>query len=149
MTARASIEIAEYEPSLLHELVLMWRASFEAGVGVIDPHPIAAQEEFFLGQILPHHEVHIALAEGQLVGFVAATSESVGQLYVRKGFQRAGVGSALLDWAKARSGGSLWLHTFAQNRVACAFYERHGFIESSRGFEPTWQLEDVKYQWSR
>lgn len=34
---RASVKLVDYEPSVLHELVLLWRASFEAGVGVFDP----------------------------------------------------------------------------------------------------------------
>jgi ribosomal protein S18 acetylase RimI-like enzyme len=144
---RASVELVDYEPSALHELVLMWRASFEVGVGVVDPHSITDQEVFFRNSVLPCNEVRLAVSEGQLVGFVAATTEAVSQLYVRKGFQRLGVGSKMLDWAKARSGGSLWLYTFAQNHVARAFYEKHGFVATEHGFEPTWQLADVKYCW--
>lgn len=100
------IEIAEYQSSLLGELVPMWRASFEPGVGVIDPHPIAEQEEFFLTQVLPCNAVRVALSEGQLVGFVAASTESVAQLYVRKGFQRRGIGSELLQLDKGHVGRS-------------------------------------------
>ncbi len=141
------VELAEYQPSLLHELVLMWRASFEGGVGVADPHSIGEQEAYFLTEVLPNNEVRVAFSGGQLVGFVAATRDAVAQLYVRSGFQRLGVGSALLNWAKARSGGRLWLYTFAQNQGARAFYEKHGFVATERGFEPSWQLEDVKYCW--
>lgn len=28
-----------------------------------------------------------------------------------------------------------------------AFYEKHGFEIIARGFEPTWQLDDVQYEW--
>ena len=42
----------------------------------------------------------------------------------------------------------LSLYTFVRNVRACRFYERHGFVVVARGFEPTWQLEDVKYHWS-
>ena len=46
-----------------------------------------------------------------------------------------------------RSSGSLWLYTFARNYGARAFYERNGFVAIAFGFEPKWQLRDVKYQW--
>ena len=62
-----------------------------------------------------------------LIGFVAASRDSIAQLYVRIGYQRRGIGKLMLDWAKARSNGRLWLYTFARNKRACAFYERHGF----------------------
>jgi GNAT superfamily N-acetyltransferase len=72
----------------------------------------------------------------------------VAQLYVRVGFHRRGIGTLMLDWAKAQSDGWLWLYTFQRNKGACAFYERSGFTVAARGFEPTWQLEDVKYHWA-
>jgi GNAT superfamily N-acetyltransferase len=125
----------------------MWRAGFEAGVGVIDPHPLAAQRHYFLDEVLPNNDVRLAMLKSELVGFVAASSESVAQLYVRVGFHRRGIGTLMLDWAKAQSSGSLWLYTFQRNLGACAFYECNGFIAIAWGFEPTWQLEDVKYQW--
>lgn len=143
----ASPTIANFDPVRLGELVAMWRASFEMGVGIVDPHPIAEQQEYFLTRVLPACDVRMALLEGALVGFVAASRDSIAQLYVRPGFQRRGIGTQLVGWAKQRSCGRLWLYTFARNRVACNFYERHGFIAVARGFEPTWQLEDVKYQW--
>ena len=82
-----------------------------------------------------------------MVGFVAANQESLAQLYVRVGFHGQGIGRRLLDWAKGQSGGSLWLHTFARNRRACGFYQRHGFVAVAHGFEPMWELADVRFEW--
>jgi GNAT superfamily N-acetyltransferase len=132
---------------LLDELVAMWRQSFEDGVGITDPHPLAQQRNYFLSQVLPKHTVKLALQDGQLVGFAAACSDSVAQLHVRVGHFRQGIGSQLLAWAKGQSGGSLWLYTFARNRRARQFYEHHGFRAVAFGFEPTWQLDDVRYKW--
>jgi GNAT superfamily N-acetyltransferase len=126
----------------------MWRASFEKGVGITDPHPLAEQRAYFQREILPCNSVRVALLQDRIVGFAAASRTSVAQLYVRLGFQRRGIGTLLLDWAKSQSEGSLWLYTFARNANACFFYERSGFEVVARGFEPTWQLEDVKYEWS-
>lgn len=138
-----------YSPVWLDALIPMWRASFEAGVGVTDPHPIQEQRQFLLDAVLPQYAVQLAVSAGQLVGFIAASAESVNQLYVRVGCQRLGVGSLLLDWAKQQSAGGLWLYTFQQNHGARAFYERHGFTVLEEGFEPGWGLKDLKYGWRR
>lgn len=97
--------------------------------------------------VVPNNAVRIAMLNGSMVGFVAATRDSISQLYVRKANHRCGVGSQLLTWAKAQSGGSLWLFTFDRNAGARTFYERHGFRIVASGFEPIWQLEDLKYEW--
>ena len=141
--------LAEFDAVRLDELVAMWRASFEAGLGVTDPHPIAAQKDYFVTQVLPRNSLRVALQDENVVGFIAASRDSIPQLYVRIGYQRRGIGRQLLEWAKAQSGGSLWLYTFARNQAAQRFYEREGFRVVARGFEPIWQLEDIKYEWTR
>lgn len=145
--ATTTAELVEFDPRYVDDLVRMWRASFETAVGVVDPHPIEDQKRYFMQEVLPHNTVQVARAAGELAGFVAASRESVAQLYVRLELQRRGIGRQMLDWAKDHSNGSLWLYTFARNAGACAFYERHGFVAVAHGFEPTWRLEDVRYEW--
>lgn len=146
--AAVSPVLVDYDASCLDALVGLWREAFEFGVGVSDPHPLAEQREYFVSQLLPTHRVTLALSPAGLAGFVVASSESVAQLHVRVGLHRQGIGSRLLDHAKSHSGGSLWLYAFARNLRACRFYEKHGFVAIARGFEPTWQLDDVKYHWT-
>jgi ribosomal protein S18 acetylase RimI-like enzyme len=141
--------IVPYRPEMLQPLVDLWRASFEHGVGVVDPHPIEEQRQFFVEHVAARGEVSVVLRDAAIVGFVAADAESINQLYVGVGCLRQGIGSRLVAWAKSRSSGSLWLFTFARNAVARRFYERHGFVAIALGFEPMWQLEDVKYRWER
>ena len=71
------------------------------------------------------------------MGFVASRSTRIEQPYVRVGSHRRGAGTAQLEWANERSSGSLQLYTFARNRVARAFYERHGFIVERQGSNRT------------
>jgi GNAT superfamily N-acetyltransferase len=141
--------IADFGPETTLELVQMWRASFEHGVGVVDPHPIAEQIDYFETRVLPHYRVRVARAGPTIVGFVAADALSVVQLFVRVGHHGRGIGSRLLDCAKAGSTGTLWLYTFARNTVARRFYAKHGFRETAWGFEPFWQLDDVRLEWTR
>lgn len=147
MTAPA-VALRDYAPEWQDELIAMWRESFEWGVGIRDPHPLVEQAAFFRDEVLPNHTVRIALDGDRLVGFVAASRESISQLYVRVGCHRQGVGSLMLDWARAQSDGKLWLYTFTRNTGAQRFYESHGFREAARGFEPEWQLEDIRYEWT-
>jgi ribosomal protein S18 acetylase RimI-like enzyme len=149
MTAHDAIAIIEFRPEFTDELVPMWRESFEDGVGIVDPNPIEEQKQFFVDEILPNDDVQVALQGDRIVGFVAASRESVSCLYVRVGMQRQGLGTRMLDWAKDQSNGSLWLYTFAQNARACAFYQRSGFLDVAHGFEEQWQLADVRFEWTR
>jgi putative acetyltransferase len=141
--------LSDYKPEDGPELVRMWRAAFEHGVGVQDPHPIEAQLAYLHQKVVPQNTLRLAWRGSVLAGFIAFNPESVAQLHVRVGFHRQGIGSHLLGLAQAQSTGSLWLFTFQKNLVARRFYEHHGFRAVSVGFEPMWQLEDLKYQWLR
>ncbi len=144
-----SIRIEPYQPRHARPLVELWRASFEHGVGIADPHPLEEQLAFFEAKVHPENTVRIALSAFTLVGFIASTPESIAQIYVGVPFIGRGIGSQMLSLAKSESSGSLWLHTFACNARARAFYERHGFKDSGHGYENMWNLEDIKYIWSR
>jgi ribosomal protein S18 acetylase RimI-like enzyme len=144
-----AISVEDFRSSELDPLVRMWRESFEFGVGITDPNPLQDQLAYFEREVRPNHRVRLARETGCIVGFLASNAESGAQLHVRVGYLRRGIGRHLLGLAKADSCGTLWLFTFARNATACAFYESQGFRVVRRGFEPPWQLEDVKYAWAR
>ena len=96
----------------------MWRESFEFGVGVVDPHPIDDQRDYFVNSVVPNNVVRMALLNDKPVGFIAATKESITPLYLRVGHHHCGVGTQLLEWAKAQSVGKLWLYAIARNAPA-------------------------------
>ena len=127
----------------------MWRESFEFGVGIKNHHPLQDQLHYFLNEVRPKTRVQVAKQAKRIVGFLAAHESYVAQLYVRVENLGQGIGSALLKLSKEQSAGALYLHTFRRNARACQFYERHGFKAVEYGFEPMWQLEDVKYFWQR
>jgi predicted N-acetyltransferase YhbS len=64
---------------------------------------------------------------------LALTSDMVSQLYVAPGWTGRGIGSRLLELAKAQRPAGLDLFTFQVNSGARRFYGRHGFVEVARG----------------
>jgi GNAT superfamily N-acetyltransferase len=117
-------------------------------VGIVDPHPLEAQIEYFETRVRPAHDVRMAMLGDTLAGFVAFAPETVECLYVDVPHIGRGIGARLLALAKAASAGRLGLYTFARNARARAFYERHGFVDCGHGFENMWNLEDVRYVWT-
>jgi chorismate mutase/GNAT superfamily N-acetyltransferase len=77
----------------------------------------------------PGHQVWVADRDGELLAFAHLAPGWLEALYVGPRHQGAGVGSALLEVAKARlpDGFALWV--FASNAPARGFYRRHGLIE--------------------
>ncbi len=143
------MRIEDFQAQHARPIVELWRRSFEHGVGITDPHPIEGQLAYFHSNVLAANKVRVAWLGSDLVGFIAATPQSIECLYVAVPHIGRGIGSRLLGLAKSESAGSLWLYTFAQNTNARAFYERNGFIDTGHGFENMWNLEDIRYVWSR
>ena len=143
------VALTHYHPQFRERLVDLWRASFALGVGAPVPNPRDDHLRYFDEHVLAETTVHLALRDGELAGFGAFTPESVMQLYVHVDHLGQGIGTRLLELAKAGSGGRLWLYTFVTNARAQRFYERHGFDLVERGFEPVMQLGDLRYEWRR
>jgi ribosomal protein S18 acetylase RimI-like enzyme len=95
----------------------------------------------------PSFDLGIAQADGTAVGFAKLGEPSLpietpldtlelGQIYVLRDWQGAGIGPALFDWAAARArergGRFLQLTVYVDNHRAKAFYERRGFEEVGR-----------------
>ena len=53
----------------------------------------------------------------------------------------------MLALAKELSPSGLRLFTFETNSPARRFYEKHGFIETGRGFPNEEMLPDIRYEW--
>ena len=99
---------------------------------------------------LAEDEVWVAEAEGAVVGYLRLTPTWLDDLYVAPTHAGQGVGSMLLDLAKAvRPGGfSLWV--FETNAPARAFYRRHGLVEREHtdGSDNEEKAPDLRMSWS-
>ena len=141
------MQIRNYEPNQARAVVELWRASFEYGVGIKDHHPFEEQHAHFVDEVVPSNAIRVMVDGQDVVAFMASTPESIAHLYVRVSNMGQGIGSRLLELAKAESVGSLWLYTFARNMIARRFYEHHGFTETERESQNMWQLEAIRYSW--
>jgi GNAT superfamily N-acetyltransferase len=103
---------------------------------------------FFAG-VIAACEVLVVRRSGRVLGFLALRGDEVEHLYVHPTAQRRGVGTALLEAAKARRPGGLELWAFQRNTPALAFYTRRGFVERRRtdGSANEEREPDVRLAW--
>ncbi len=152
MTQPVQIEIAPMRSDQLGEVVRVWVASrwkalpwLEERMGYSDEQNLA----HFRDVIAAESEVLVALAQDRVVGLMALGNAEIDQLFIDPSWQRRGVGTALLDLARARFPGGLGLFTHQRNTRARAFYEKHGFAAVRLGVSPPPESEpDVRYEWS-
>ncbi len=130
----------------------VWRLSridamqeLEARLG----HSYEDDLEHFSHVVIPKYDVLVAELEGAVVGMMAVCGEDLDKLYVHPRYQRLGVGTRLLDYAKAKSVSGLSLFTHQINARARAFYEKNGFTATKFGISPPPESEpDVQYIWA-
>jgi GNAT superfamily N-acetyltransferase len=91
------------------------------------------EDRRFIGErVMVECEVLVARRDGRPAGFLALKDDMLEHLYVAPDAQREGIGTALLEAAKARRPDGLRLWVFQRNTGALAFYVRHGFTEVMR-----------------
>ncbi len=94
-------------------------------------HPEHEVVEWVAGN-LERDEVWVVDVDGEPAAYLRMTETWLDDLYVHPSHKRLGIGTALLDLAKARrpEGFALWV--FEMNRPARAFYAAHGLVEVER-----------------
>lgn len=123
VTIRRAAE-ADVEP-----IAGVWLAARRAA-GDRFPPPVHEDAELvphLLGDVLPVADVLVAEREGRVLGVLILSGPLVDGLYVAPEAQGTGIGTALLERAKAERPEGLRLWVFASNVPAEAFYERRGF----------------------
>jgi GNAT superfamily N-acetyltransferase len=134
----------------LEAVVRLWRRSRDASQPWLEARMAHTAEDdlrFFGGTIAKENDVWVAV-EGEVLGFLAIAGDRLGWLYVEPVAWSKGVGSALLDKAKALSPAGLTLYTHQRNERARRFYERRGFRAVEFGTSPPPESEpDVLYCW--
>jgi GNAT superfamily N-acetyltransferase len=111
-------------------------------------HPDDDVRRYWAETLFESHEIWVAEANDEIVAVMALEDDWVDQLYVAPGETGHGVGTQLLDLAKARRPDGLRLWAFVSNVDARRFYERHGFVEiGGTDGDNEEQAPDVLYEW--
>jgi ribosomal protein S18 acetylase RimI-like enzyme len=104
--------------------------------------------KLFREKILPRCDIWAADVRGGIAGFLAMQSSYIDRLYVLPDLQKRGIGSSLIQHAKALSPAGLELHTHRKNASAWKFFEKHGFLAVHFGISPPPESEpDVEFRW--
>ena len=101
--------------------------------------------------VLPHQAVWVAEVDARIVGVASMNGDAMlTQLYILPAWQGLGIGSALLETAKAARPQGFRLYAFQRNTRARAFYERRGFspIAFGDGSANEEGDPDVLYEWN-
>jgi ribosomal protein S18 acetylase RimI-like enzyme len=107
--------------------------------------------DFITNTVMAEDEVVVAEVEGGIAGFVAMSSggDLLEHLYVHPQLTGRGIGTALLERAKARMPGGFRLWVFQANAGARRFYERHGLrvVKLTDGAANEEKTPDALYEW--
>jgi ribosomal protein S18 acetylase RimI-like enzyme len=116
-------------------------------------HPDGDVRGWIRDRLIPAGRATVAVAEGQVVGFLAVSTgvgaSWIDHLYVRPDHVGRGIGSRLLDAALRELAQPIRLYTFQENQRARRFYERRGFtaIVFGDGSGNEERCPDVLYEW--
>ncbi|MHA3976767.1 N-acetyltransferase family protein [Halovulum sp. GXIMD14794] len=113
-------------------------------------HSPEGDRKFFGNTVLSTEDVRLFEDGGQVIGFIATKDDWVNHLYVDQAHWRRGVGSRLLEIAKADAP-RLQLWTFQGNDGARQFYAAHEFteVEFTDGRNNEEKTPDVRLVWTR
>jgi GNAT superfamily N-acetyltransferase len=149
------VELRPARPEEKDALARLFVRAHDDGMTYIPPVPEASLPRIADDLFEYNDEVWLAEEGGRPLGFVAIRRspnegwEVVERLYVEPDEQNRGVGTALLDQAKALRPDGLVLWVFQKNEGARRFYERHGFrlVKLTDGAENTEREPDALYRW--
>ena len=130
----------------LTELYLATRRAAEPAMPpqVHSPESVLA----FMTGAVADKEVWVA-EDDEIIGFLTLDDAFLDALYVGPDHQGFGVGTSLLDLAKARRPDGFALWVFASNAPARGFYHRHGLVELEHtdGSANEERSPDVRMAW--
>jgi GNAT superfamily N-acetyltransferase len=143
------MDIRQLQRDEIDQAAAVHRAAFDERLPWLAGRYTPAQDAaYFAEHVFRECQVWGAFAGPRLSGIVAFRAGWVEQLYVMPSEQGHGVGTALLNLAKAGQG-ALRLWTFQRNDRARGFYEKRGFvaIDQTDGARNDEREPDVLYEW--
>ncbi len=117
------------------------------------PHTDDEVRDYVRSALIPQAQVTLPVVDGRIVGVMALKRADgfgwVEQFYLHPDVVGRGIGSELIEQAKAALGPPMRLWAFQQNTGARRFYQRHGFhaITFTDGAENEERCPDVLFEW--
>lgn len=145
--------IREYRAADFDAVTVLWRISREKSLPEFQlekGHFFYEDRSYFQNFVLKNNRVWVVESENHPVGFMAMNKDFIDQLYIDPDYQRRGIGTLLIDFAREQSPEHLWLYTLQVNFIARTFYEKNGFVAEKFGVSPPPESEpDVEYHWRK
>ena len=134
--------IKNFELSKLDEVMKIWLETN------IDAHSFISKEYWtgnfdMVKEMMPSAEIYIYEESGIIKGFIGIVEGSyIAGLFVKKEYQREGIGRKLIDYCKAKYP-YLILDVFMKNEKAVNFYKKNDFIVQEEGINQ--DTEEIEY----
>ena len=141
-------------PTDAKDIATIYLASFGATYDFALAHSDAEIRDWIAGHVIAELETWVAEeaaepGDTEVVGYIVLSSMEAIQLDVKSGRTGEGIGSQLMDQAKAQRPDGFELWTFQVNSGARRFYERHVFeaVEFGDGSHNEEGQPDVRLVW--
>ena len=137
--------IRKYKPEDCDAVVSVWAAASELAHPFLSEAFLQKERQEIVNNHLPNADTWVWEANGKVTGFISLVGNEVGAIFVDPKSARSGIGSALMDHARARHG-ELEVEVFEANSIGRAFYDKYGFREMTRKHHEQTGMQIVRLQ---
>lgn len=102
----------------------------------------------YVKNALPQTEVYVYERGGDIVGFIGLNGNYIEGIFVDRAFQSEGIGSALIEYAKAKHS-VLTLNVYEKNKRALSFYIKQGFEITDKETDINTNETELKMTWKK
>lgn len=102
----------------------------------------------YVKNALQQTEVYVYERGGDIVGFIGLNRNYIEGIFVGRAFQSGGIGSALIEYAKAKHS-VLTLNVYEKNKRALSFYIKQGFKITDKETDINTNETELKMTWKK
>lgn len=102
----------------------------------------------YVKNALQQTEVYVYERGGDIVGFIGLNGNYIEGIFVNRAFQSEGIGSALIEYAKAKHS-VLTLNVYEKNKRALSFYIKQGFEITDKETDINTNETELKMTWKK